>query len=235
MKYFLTLFLVTTLAITAHSQWWFDAGLKGAFGPTLMYDQNVFDHGSYKHKISTGGSFGARLGFNNGYHNSISLEYNLATSKQDFNLNSVLYNSFKWKHNDFALIIRHSGDGAFIEIGGKLSSISRVELDNVNQPIRDVSENFKDTYTSGILGFGSYLAGNDLVTLNMGIRLHWAFTDMVSEAGKEMQYPIIVDNLDDPSRKTLATAAQLQVELNYAFGRFAKTACSNRWKLLLFQ
>ena len=40
MKYLITLSLMMTLAVSAHSQWWFDAGLKGSYGPTMMYDQN---------------------------------------------------------------------------------------------------------------------------------------------------------------------------------------------------
>ncbi|MBK8830364.1 MAG: hypothetical protein IPN60_05815 [Saprospiraceae bacterium] len=58
---------------------------------------------------------------------------------------------------------------------------------------------------------------------------------MVNEAGKDAGYPIVVEALKDPTQKTLATAAQLQMELNYAFGRFSKEACHDRWKLILFQ
>ena len=39
MKYLITLSLMMTLAVSAHSQWCFDAGLKGYYGPTMMYDQ----------------------------------------------------------------------------------------------------------------------------------------------------------------------------------------------------
>ena len=102
-------------------------------------------------------------------------------------------------------------------------------------PAQDVSENFNKNYTSGIFGFGSYLLGSELLTLNLGIRVHWGFTDMVNDTGKEAGYPIVVEDLKDPSKKTLATAAQLQLELNYAFGRFSKEACHDRWKLILFQ
>lgn len=236
MKYTLTLFMMMILAVSAKSQWWFDAGVKGAYGPTMMYDQNVFDHGSYKHKLSTGTSFGGRLGFNYGYHVGLSLEYTSSTSNQEFNYESDLYNSFKWKHNDISTLFRYSGNGAYVEVGAKFSNITEVELENIpNSTVTDVTENFSDNYVSGILGFGSYLAGNDIWSLNLGIRMHWAFDDMVSETGKENNYPIVIDELDDPTRKTIATAAQLQAEFNVAFGRFAKTACSDRWRLLLFQ
>jgi hypothetical protein len=235
MKYLLTLTFLMSLTLTAQSQWWFDAGVKGSYGPTMMYDQNVFDDGDYKHKISTGTSLGGRLGFNYGYHVGLSLEYAGATSNQEFEYDGDLYNSFKWKHNDISTLFRYSGNGAYIEVGAKFSKIKEVELDNVNDGISDATQYFNENYTSGIFGFGSYLLGSELLTLNMGVRLHWGFTDMVNDAGKDAGYPIVVEALKDPSKKTLATAAQLQLELNYAFGRFSKEACHDRWKLILFQ
>lgn len=236
MKFLFTFSMMLTLAFTAQGQLWFDAGLKGSFGPTMMYDQNVFDDGDYKHALSTGTSFGGRLGINFGYHAGFSLEYAGATSKQAFNYGNIDdFNSFKWKHNDIAALFRYSGNGAYIEVGGKYSNMKEVELDNVTNGVSDATEFFNDSYTSGIFGFGSYLMGSELLTLNMGIRVHWGFTDMVNDAGKEAGYPIVVESLKDPSKKTLATAAQLQFELNYAFGRFSKEACHDRWKLILFQ
>ena len=69
----------------------------------------------------------------------------------------------------------------------------------------------------------------------MGVRVNWAFDDMVNEQGKENDHPIVVEPLKDPSIKTHAASVQLQMELNYAFGRFSKEACHDRWKLILFQ
>ncbi len=235
MKHLFTFLVLMGLASAGYSQWWFDAGVKGAWGGTLMSDRNVWDSGTYKHKLSSGGAFGGRLGFNYGHHVGLSIEYSAATSKQQFEYLSDVFNTFKWKHNDIIGVFRYSGNGAYIEVGGKLSSIRKVELDNVNDGVTDVSENFEDNYTSGIFGFGSYLAGDDLLSVNIGVRFHWAFTDMVNETGKENNYPIRVYPLPDPSKKTFAAAAQLQFELNYAFGRFAKTACHDRWRLILFR
>lgn len=243
MKHLITLSFILALAVTAQAQWWFDIGAKGAWGATTMYDQNVFDHGSYKHALTSGTAFGGRLGFNYGYHVGFSFEYGTATSNQDFNyeiggVHYDPYNAFKWKHNDMALLFRYSGNGAYVEIGGKTSSVKSVELETTgpgNPVVDDVSEYFEKNYTSGIFGFGSYLAGSELLTINLGVRIHWGFTDMVNEQGKEANYPIVVDQLDDPSKKTLATAAQLQMEINYAFGRFSKEACHDRWRLILFQ
>lgn len=235
MRIFYTLLLLVLVQIGAKGQLWFDLGVKGAYGPTIMYDQNVFDRNDYKHKLTAGHSFGGRLGVNFGYHAGISLEYNLATSKQTFNFFEERDNTFKWKHNDLAALFRWSGNGAYVEAGGKYSIMNKVERDNVSLGVIDDTENFEKNYLSGIFGFGSYLMGSELLTVNLGIRLHWAFTDMVNEVGKAGNYPIVRLPLEDPTKKTLATAAQLQLEINYAFGHFAKEGCHDRWKLILFQ
>ncbi len=236
MKYILTLFFVASLAISAQSQLWFDAGIKGAYGPTMMYDKNVFDDGDYKHKLTTGHAIGGRLGINFGYHAGISLEYQSATSNQAFELNGALHNTFKWKHNDILALFRYSGNGAYFEIGGKYSLMGDVNLTRhtLNTSL-DVSDKFNENYKSGVFGFGSYLLGSDLFSLNLGIRIHFSVDDMVNAAGKESNYPFVDQVLRDPTKKTLATAAQLQAEFNYAWGRFAKAACQDKWRLFLFQ
>jgi len=236
MKYLFTLLIMVSLGMSANAQLWFDAGIKGAYGPTLMNDRNVFDSGDYKHKITTGTSLGGRLGVNFGYHAGISLEYASATGRQDFNFHSQVFNSFKWKHNDLSVLFRYSGNGAYIEIGGEYSKIKEVELKSENPANpTDVTSNFAKNYKSGVFGFGSYLLGGGLFTVNIGIRLHYSIDDMISLEGKDNNYPIVEYTLPDRTKKTMATAAQLQLEVNYAFGRFAKSACHDRWRLLLFQ
>jgi len=236
MRHILSFIIFASIAFSAQSQVWFDAGVKAAVGPTFMWDQNVFDDAHYKHKLTMGNSFGGRLGVNFGYHAGASLEYNASTGKQTFELNGDPQNTFKWKHNDILVLFRYSGNGAYVEIGGEYSIMGDVILERHNlNTEEEVSDKFAKNYKSGVFGFGSYLLGGDLITLNLGIRLHYAFDDMVNEQGKEANYPLVDQVLPDPSKKTLATAAQLQAELNYAWGRFAKTACSERWRLFLFQ
>jgi hypothetical protein len=239
MKHLFTFLIGLMMTSAATGQWWFDAGIKGSYGPTLLYDQNAFDSGRYKHKLTPGHSIGARLGFNAGYHAGLSLEYASATSKQDFRFDNDLFNTYKLKHNDFTGVFRYSGNGAYVEIGGKYSSFRDIEVETVDVPDAvNVTEDFEKNYVSGIFGFGSYLAGDDLLSINIGIRLHWGFTELKNESGQESRQPWYnvppVENYD-PDKKTSLAAGQLQLELNYAFGRFAKAACSDRWRLILFQ
>ena len=238
MKHLFTFLVLLCIAIPGKAQWWFDAGIKGAYGPTMMYDQSVFDNNTYKHKLTAGYNYGFRLGFNYGHHAGLNLEYMLSHSKQDFNYHSEVFNKFDVKHNDFVGTFRYSGDGAFVEIGAEYANIKDVKLESQSmEPINPPAvENFEKNYVGGVLGFGSYLAGNDLLSINLGIRLHWGFGEIVNPTGKMNNYPIFgVQGVPiDPDNKTFETAAQLQLEVNYAFGRFAKSSCHDRWRLILF-
>ncbi len=239
MKYIFTLLCVVTLSFYAKSQVWFEAGVKGAYGPTFLLDKNVFDSGNFKHKISTGHAIGGRLGVNFGYHAGFAVEYMGATSKQDFNLHGDLHTSYKWKHNDILGLFRYSGNGAYVEIGGKYSKIREATRETTPADAQvdgDVTDLFEKNYTSGVLGFGSYIMGGDLLVVNLGLRLHYAFTDILTDEGQADFYPAASDiSSPDLDAKTLATAAQLQLEVNYAFGRFSKEACHERRKFILFQ
>lgn len=236
MKQILTIALVA-LITPIFGQTFFDAGIKFGIGPTLMYNQNIFDDGvAYDHVLTSGTAIGGKLGVNFAGRHGVTVDYMSAKSKQDFDIPGGSH-EYVWKHNDVLLMYRYSGNGAFVEIGPKFSFMNEVNTTLPGAAELDVTSNFVDNYKSVVFGFGSYLIGSDVLTLQAGVRLHWAFDDMISEQGRsfEPSYPATTRPQDYPTyEKTTATAAQFMLELNYAFGRFAKASCSQRWRLILF-
>lgn len=229
-------------AIGGKAQMYFDAGIKGAFGPTVLFNKDIFDSADYRHNATMGFAYGGKLGINFNGKNAITLDLMRQTSRQELEFDIAGSEAFtdliEWNHTDLLLLYRFSGKGAYIEIGPKISNISEVTHEINGQSTTIAATPFyEDNYLSGVFGFGSYLAGSDLVTLQIGIRIHFAIDDMVNESGKEgsNNYPTPLFPQKLNNAKTLATAAMLQVELNYAFGRFAKAQCSDRRKLILFQ
>lgn len=218
------------------AQVWFDGGVKGGVGPTLMLNKNISDDRNYDHEFTAGFTYGAKLGVYFGYHNGITVDYMRGISKQNFeyNINGTIgQNNFEWIHNDILLMFRHSGDGAYVEIGPKYSFVQEVTQITTGNSEVDVSNLFEDSYPSAVFGFGSYLAGSDLFSIQMGFRLHYAFSDMVSDEGRENNVPAGIAY--DEYKETRPFAAQFMLEVNYAFGRFARTSCAHRWKLILFE
>ena len=234
--------LMLLFAIEGKAQMFFDAGVKTAFGPTVIFNKDIFDSGEYRHNATMGFAYGGKFGVNFNGHNAITLDIMRQKSRQEleFDLGNTksIADLIEWQHTDIMLLYRFSGMGAYIELGPKISNIGKVTHDAENMTsIDDATEFYEDRYLSGVFGFGSYLAGSELVTLQLGVRIHFAWDDMVKPSGKELvnnyptpQFPQQLNNA-----KTLATAGMLHLELNYAFGRFAKTECTGRRILILFE
>jgi len=231
--------LVLTIAITTYTmsfgQVWFDLGVKGSYGLTMMSNKNIFDDREVDHKITGGYGYGVSLGTHFGDHQGILVEYMRSTGKQNFDEEggaTVQTNNYEWSTNDVLLLYRYTGYGAYFEIGPKLSFVSDVMNTYHDQPAMDVTNLFEDQWISGVVGFGSYLAGSDVFSLQIGLRLYYQFGDMINEAGQAANLPAYIEY--DSYKETNLIGALLHLEFNYAFGRFAKESCRDRWKLILF-
>lgn len=233
MKHITTILLLAGIT-PLFGQMYFDAGIKGAYGPTFLYNKNVYDDGQYDAVLNSGYGFGGKLGVHFNSQHGITFDYINATSRQEFDVRGTSStNRFTWKHHDLLLLYRYSGNGAYIELGPKLSLMSDVN-EQFNGSDSDVSRNFVKNYKSAVLGFGSYLAGNELLSIQIGVRLHWSLDDIVSDDGRTAGYPTPLA-VYPTYQKSIPSAGQVMLELNYAFGRFAKTSCSHRWRLILFE
>jgi hypothetical protein len=158
-----------------------------------------------------------------------------SSGKQTFNEEKgmVQTNTYDWSTNDVLILYRYTGYGAYFEVGPRISFVSDVMNTYHDQAAMEVTELFEDKWISGVIGFGSYLAGSDVFSVQIGMRLYYQFGDMINEAGQAANLPAYIEY--DTYKKTNAIAAQLHLEFNYAFGRFAKASCRDRWKLILFQ
>ncbi len=234
MKIVLTLVLTAALS-PLFGQIFFDAGIKGGYGPTFLFNQNISDDGKYGYALTSGYTFGGKLGVHFHDHHGFTVDFMGSKSKQNFDLPGNGSHDYDWKHNDLLIMYRYSGNGAYVEIGPEISFLRQVNSSVNGSPKQDVSPNFVDNYKLIVFGFGSYLAGTELLSVQAGVRLHWAFDDMVSAQGKENDFPATQTSHFANYTKSHATAAQFMVEVNYAFGRFAKASCSQRWRLILFE
>jgi len=232
----LAFFILLGISCATAQGAWFDIGVKAAYGLTMMGNNNVFDDRQIDHRISGGYGFGVNVGVHFGQNSGVLVEYMRSTGTQKFDDESTPTTSlidYKWNSNDVLLLYRFSGNGGYFEIGPKVSFLSDMTLDVEAATVPDdVNVYFEDTWFSGVLGFGTYIAGSDVFTIQAGIRLHYQFGDMVNDAGADIGYP--VGEIYDTYKKTYLIMAQAHIEFNYAFGRFAKESCRDRWKLILF-
>ncbi len=219
---------------------WFDAGLKAGVGPSLLYNQNIFDDDTYDHQLSTGYGVGAKLGIFYGLYNGVNFDIMLNQGVQKFRsevTSTFTDHKVSWTSTDIAVLYRLQKEGIYVELGPMFSLINKVEQEGFGPA--DVSQYYSETNTSGVFGFGGYLLGGGQFTLMFGIRAGYSFTDFINDEGQALQYPrasVSVGDLTayDSYKSTNPLFLQFMLEANFGLGYFAKTACSNRTAFFRF-
>jgi hypothetical protein len=160
-----------------------DAGLKGAYSATEMFNNNISDLGDIQdYKMSTGSNYGLALNanfksigltveflggqFNTGYQGTIgSTDY---TSNVEINTFSIPI-----------LLKLGKQTGGYTEIGISTNGVRNATYSNsLTTLTNDVTGKYKN-YTTAVLGFGSKVSLGESfpLILNVGVRLQYGFTD----------------------------------------------------------
>ena len=219
------------------AQLWFDLGLKGSYGTSFMLNSNIFDDDRVDHRFSPAYSYGASIGVHFDKRNGIVVEYLRSRSNQKFDderVNPTTELQQSWITDDIGLYFKHSGYGVYFEIGPKIGFVNDAFVTIDEGAEQDMVPQVSETLYSGVLGFGTYLMGSESFTLQLGIRVQYQFNDLAADGEDGLpSYPVFEAYQDYTS--TNPVHAQLMLEFNYVFGRFAKESCRDRWKLILFQ
>ncbi len=243
-KNVLTIF-VLFFCFSAQSQIWFETGLRGSFGLSFLSNKHINDDRTYDHILSTCNGVGARLGINFGENHGLTIDGVLSSQSQEFNyeLDSIqikYVNEVRWKNLDIYLLYRFNSGRAFFELGPMFSRVRDIDQVDDNVPALvteyDLTEQYVDSYVSGVFGFGSYLTGSRTFTLSLNFRLHYSFDDFIAEQGQSIQidgeetsFPALVRQNTYPDyQKTSPAFATLSLEATFGIGEFAQTACSER-------
>lgn len=205
----------------------FDAGLKGAFSATEMFNNNISDLGAIQdYKMATGSNYGVALNanlknigitveflggqFNTGYQGTIG---NTAyTSNVELNTFSIPI-----------LLKLGEQTGGYTEIGISTNRVISATYTNdlpISNPLTstgtDVTTSYK-SYTTAVLGFGSKVSLGDKfpLILNVGVRFQYGFTDA---AGIDaLGFDLTDKNAYPTYQKSAAASAGLHVGLTYKF------------------
>lgn len=244
-KPFLLLTFVLLTNIT-FSQRWLDIGLKGAWGPSWLFNKNIFDDQEFNHVLSYGYGFGGKVGFNFNDSHELTFDFMVGTFKQKFKYNVTdtitgaspeFEKSLQFGTLDFILMYRHNKDGRYLEVGPGYSIIKSASGSNSNDAYAladgDIRENLIDGYTTIVFGFGGYFVGTENFGITMGARFSYGLSDLISAEGQARhQYPAN-ENYPNYSESHPFTA-QLVMEANLDFAYMVKAKCSNKRKILLF-
>lgn len=222
------------LQLTAQ-EFWFEAGLKGGAGMSFLYNKNIADDGNWDYALTPMYGGGAKFSVNFGPYHGVFVEglynqsqqdwiYNVSTSTEDFDY------SVKWQSIDLYLLYRGIRNRTYFEIGPMYSMLQKVEQGGV-EPYNESTDFYEDSYFGGVFGFGGYVVGQETFSVGIGLRLNYGFGDLVNDAGQKDGYPNLPNDMPyETVENTNPIFAQFLVELNFGVGRFAKTACSQRFK-----
>lgn len=222
---------------------WFDMGAKVQYGAAGLYNAAIADSDGYDYNISTGYSYGGKLGINFGY-NGLAIDVMRSTAKQEFEkTGTTAVPTVNWQAWDVYALFRNAKNLGYFEIGPKISFVSKVE-DNlidggsVGTSLTDRTTNYNKNNIAGVIGFGANIMGNDGAFSGiLGLRLEYSFTDFV---GTEGAATAVSAPLRDPSvyadgyKKSNVAFAGLVFELNWGIGYFAKAQCGARSKFIMF-
>jgi hypothetical protein len=225
-KTILLLFVIFSFSLNAQ-ELWFDAGIKGAWGPTLLINNNAMSESYLNQQVNTGFGYGAKFAINFGYIHGFTFDLMMNSAHQSYEVTDVKYTpvDVKWKTYDLYVLYRLYRTINYMEIGPKFSKVASFRNNDV-----DSKQFYIDSYPSAVLGFGWYVFGNKAFTGTLGIRIEYAFNDILSQEGKDNGYPVNPYKTEpyENYATTNPLIAQLSFELNWGLGYFAKTACGER-------
>lgn len=248
-KSILLLALAIVISSTISAQRWLDIGFKGAWGPTWLMNKNLMNDQQFNHVLAYGYGIGGKVGFNFNDEHELTLDVMASTFKQDFKYNVTdtvtgaspeFRKGMQFKTLDFILMYRHNKDGRYFEVGPGYSTIRSASGTNERPEFAtldgEISENLIKGYSILALGFGGYFVGTENFGITMGARFTYGLSDLISEKGKQNNYPA---HYPGTTRYTTYTqshpfTAMLVMEANLDFAYMVKAKCSNKRKILLF-
>lgn len=238
-RLFISLFVFLFCLNLSAQEFWFEAGLKGGAGMSFLYNKNILDDSDWDYALTPMFGAGAKFSCNFGPYHGVFLEalynksgqdwkYNIASSTQDFDY------SVEWQSIDLYILYRGIRNRTYFEIGPMYSLLQKFEQPALGVGgTAETTDFYESSYFGGAFGFGGYVVGSETFSMGIGIRLNYGFGDVVNDKGfaEGNGFPNPVkDAAYETVEKTNIMSAQFLVEFNFGVGRFAKTACSERFK-----
>lgn len=233
--------LLLVIGLTAHTQTWFDIGLKGGIGTSFWYNKQIFDEQKIVHKFQPGYTFGGKFGFNFIQEHQITFDILKSSFSQDFTYRPEGWTAVSDARREFTiggldmlLMYRTNRNGTYFEIGPQWSKYSSVEYaDNGGDFISPMEPaDLVNESNFGIaMGFGGYIFGTDNFGVSTGIRFNYMFNDLASSDARDANFPIFIPK--ESTNPTNNLGVIFMIELNYDFGYLVSPRCGTRGKLFV--
>ncbi len=226
---------------SSFSQTWFDLGLKGGAGTSILMNQNILEDMDYNHRISPAYCFGAKIGFNLSENHEVTFDIMYNEFNQHFlyntydslnNSSPLLKSKLSYHSLSYLLLYRFNKEGRYSEIGASIESILKCSIQDDNSSNLQITKNdFTKSNPAIVAGFGAYLLGSDNFGITTGLRISYGLSDLISESGKNIQLPNFKSYPNYTASHPLSIV--FIIEANFDFAYVSKAQC-NRRKLIFF-
>jgi len=243
MKRILVSLLLLT-GFTASSQTWFDIGLKGGVGSGFLLNKTLNEDGRFGVTPGFNYFYGGKVGVNFGEFIGITFDvdygkytYGFTQAEVPGKTNTLTY-KYKLGYNslNFMPMIRYTKEASYVELGPQFSFVKNPLIEDEAFPtISQIpGEKINNQLTGIVFGFGGHMIGNEVISLMMGLRLNYVFSNITSNMYEDTSFPFSNYTGITTSAKTNPINVQLVFELNYSLGYIVKASCGRRTAFLTF-
>ena len=225
--------LMVLFTSNSKAQLWFDIGFNAGAGTSFITQKGFYQVNQVNYLPQLNTTFSGKIGVNFSEKHSVVLDLGVNNRKFSIDQNEVpgmgLSETFRMDFGmsgfRFVTLYRHTNDGSFIEVGPEFGRASSQYLTDLT-PLPDIF--IFDDYIRGVLGIGGYFIGSERVTLVIGLRVMYDFTELRSSYGKEISFPF--QNYPEITNPSPLNALEFQVnfELNISLGFLSRTNCGRR-------
>ncbi|OIQ24628.1 MAG: hypothetical protein BM555_07015 [Crocinitomix sp. MedPE-SWsnd] len=240
----LLLISAIALSFTSSAQVWFDLGAKGGVGSGFALNSVVNEDGRLGVSPGFNYFFGGKVGVNFGEFVGVTFDVDYGSYKYGFTQSDVLgkpaTETFKYKLSynaiNFSPYFRYTKEASYLEIGPNFSftrnPLIEDEAYQILQP--NPAEAINSKLTGLTFGFGGHMVGNETISLMMGLRFNYTFSNLTSQTYEDTSFPFTnyLDITEPTSTNPLNV--QLVMEINYSLGYFVKASCGRRTAFLTF-
>jgi hypothetical protein len=243
MKKLITLlFILASLNVTA--QVWFDLGAKAGVGSGFVMNKTINSDGRLGVSPGFNYFFGGKVGVNFGEMIGLTVDVDYGSYKYGFTQADVLGKpntevfTYKLGYNaiNISPYFRYTKESSYLEIGPNFSFTKNPFFEDEaypsSQPI--ASEVVRSSLTGITFGFGGHMIGNETISLMMGLRFNYTFSNLTSDTYEDTSFPFTnYSDITGPSSSNPLNV-QLVMEINYSLGYFVKASCGRRTAFLTF-
>lgn len=232
------------LSINGLTQTWFDVGLKGGAGTGFLMNSTLNSDARFSQAAGFNYFFGGKVGINFGEFVGITCDVDYGGYKYAFGqgevpgLDPTKTFNFKLGYNALNVMpmIRYTKTSSYLELGPQFSFTSNPVVEDGAFPASqiDYSDVIRNNLTGIVFGFGGHMVGNEVISLMMGLRFNYVFSNVVSYTYEDTSFPYVnYSDISSPG-KTSPLNVQLVMEINYSLGYIVKASCGRRTAFLTF-